>query len=70
MHTHAKKKVSSATGRGGGCSSVLRAVNSSERPHRVQVKVQLLEQVRRLAHGARETGQAFRQMSIIPVFCL
>ncbi len=36
------------------------AVNASKRPHRVQVKVQLLEEACGLAHGTREACKTFR----------
>ncbi len=43
-----------------GSWSSLCAVNTSKSPHRVQVKVQLLEEACSLAHGAREACKTFR----------
>lgn len=46
------------------------AMGACQRLHRVQVKMQLLEEARSLAHGAREAHQTLRQVSIVPVFGL
>ena len=45
-------------------------MDASKRPHRVQIKVQLLKEVCGLTHSAREACQTFRQVSVVLVFGL
>ena len=51
-----------------GCS--LRGVGCGEDAHRVEVDFHHLAEVRSLAHGLRELGEAVAQLHVVAVLCL